>query len=124
MPNAFAYRDRLVDGCTCNGQSATGLAKIEVESDPTLRPGDIVTTKDGQSVFKGDRRLPHKSSEFVPVQQQKQASSPSRRGPSTPVPVEGRAASVPNETVNTERGQAPGFARDNQSNVRRVGPLE
>ena len=54
LPNAFAYRDRLADDCSCTGQGATGLAKIDIQSDPTLRPGDIVSTKEGRAVFRGD----------------------------------------------------------------------
>lgn len=42
MPNAFLYREKLVDGCTCNGKDPFGLARIDIRSDPTLRPGDIV----------------------------------------------------------------------------------
>ncbi len=33
--------------CTCNGRDAFGLASFDVKNDPTLRPGDIVSTKDG-----------------------------------------------------------------------------
>lgn len=44
LPNAFLYRDKLVDGCTCNGKDPFGLARIDVRDDPTLRPGDIVAT--------------------------------------------------------------------------------
>ena len=42
LPNAFRYRDEIVAGCTCNGKDAMGLARIEIEDDPTLRKGDIV----------------------------------------------------------------------------------
>jgi hypothetical protein len=46
LDNAFVYRQKIVPGCTCNGKDAFGLAKIDVASDPTLRPGDIVATGD------------------------------------------------------------------------------
>jgi len=46
LDHAFAYRQKLVPDCTCNGRDAFGLAKIDVASDPTLRPGDIVATGD------------------------------------------------------------------------------
>jgi hypothetical protein len=46
LDNAFVYRQRLVADCTCNGRDAFGLAKIDVASDPTLKPGDIVATGD------------------------------------------------------------------------------
>jgi Protein of unknown function (DUF2865) len=48
LENAFVYREKIVPGCTCNGKDAFGLAKIDIASDPTLRPGDIVSTGDNQ----------------------------------------------------------------------------
>lgn len=50
LPNAFKYRTELVAGCTCNGKDSAGLAKIDVEDDPTLRKGDIVAGPDGLMV--------------------------------------------------------------------------
>jgi hypothetical protein len=46
LENAFVYREKIVPNCTCNGKDAFGLAKIDVASDPTLKPGDIVSTGD------------------------------------------------------------------------------
>jgi hypothetical protein len=68
IQNAFAYRDKLVDNCTCKAKSGTGIAAMEIENDPTLRRGDIVMTRDGPKVFTGDSRLPHKPSDFVPAE--------------------------------------------------------
>jgi hypothetical protein len=48
LDNAFVYRQKIVAGCTCNGKDEFGLAKIDVKSDPTLKPGDIVATGDNQ----------------------------------------------------------------------------
>ena len=48
LANAFVYRDKIVPDCTCNGKDSFGLAKIDVKTDPTLRPGDIVSTGDNQ----------------------------------------------------------------------------
>ncbi len=45
LDNAFLYRRQLVANCTCNGRDAFGLASFDVKRDPTLRPGDIVSTK-------------------------------------------------------------------------------
>ena len=39
--------------CTCNGRDAFGLASFDVKNDPTLRPGDIVSTKDGLMAYAG-----------------------------------------------------------------------
>lgn len=64
LDNAFVYRRQLVAGCTCNGRDAFGLANIDPTSDPTLRPGDVVATKDGLMAFNGGR---NKSGDFTPV---------------------------------------------------------
>jgi hypothetical protein len=45
--NAFLYRKQLVANCTCNGKDAFGLAHFDMTKDLTLRPGDIVATKNG-----------------------------------------------------------------------------
>jgi hypothetical protein len=47
LPNAYRYRDELVKGCTCNGKDPTGLARVKIEDDPTLRRGDIVAGSSG-----------------------------------------------------------------------------
>ena len=53
LDNAFLYRKQLVANCTCNGRDAFGLAPFEMASDPTLRPGDIVVTKNGLMAYTG-----------------------------------------------------------------------
>jgi hypothetical protein len=50
---AFIYRKQLVANCTCNGRDALGLAPYDMTSDSTLRPGDIVATKDGFQAYSG-----------------------------------------------------------------------
>jgi len=50
---AFVYRKQLVANCTCNGRDAFGLAPYDITNDPTLRPGDIVSTKDGFLAYSG-----------------------------------------------------------------------
>ena len=50
LPNAFRYRTELVAGCTCNGRDQVGLAPVKIESDPTLRKGDIVAEAGGLMV--------------------------------------------------------------------------
>jgi hypothetical protein len=61
--NAYLYRKQLVANCTCNGKDAFGLARFDLSSDPTLRPGDIVATKDGFVAYSGARG----QSAFTPV---------------------------------------------------------
>lgn len=53
LATAFSFREKLVAGCTCNGKSPGGLASMDVNKDPTLRPGDIVATKNGLVAFTG-----------------------------------------------------------------------
>jgi hypothetical protein len=53
LDNAFAYRDHYIANCTCNGKDGLGLAHLNANSDPTLRPGDIVVTNAGFVSFRG-----------------------------------------------------------------------
>jgi hypothetical protein len=64
LDNAFVYRQRLVPHCTCNGKDAFGLAKFDLTSDPTLRPGDVVSTKNGFKAYTGKRG---QTDAFTPV---------------------------------------------------------
>ena len=64
LDNAFLYRKQLVANCTCNGRDAFGLAPFEMASDPTLRPGDIVVTKNGLMAYTGK---PGQAGAFTPV---------------------------------------------------------
>jgi hypothetical protein len=66
LPNAFRYRNELVAECSCNGQDSVGLARVDIEKDPTLRSGDIVAGANGLVVAnKSDRR--GASLEFSPA---------------------------------------------------------
>ena len=53
LDTAFLYRKHLVANCTCNGKDAFGLTSFDVKRDPTLRPGDIVSTNEGLLAFTG-----------------------------------------------------------------------
>ena len=64
LPNAFRYRKQVVSGCTCNGRTAFGLAKVDLAADTTLKPGDVVATKAGMTVVEGGR---NKQAELAPV---------------------------------------------------------
>ncbi len=64
LDTAFIYRKQLVANCTCNGKDAFGLAPFDLSSDPTLRPGDIVSTKDGLMAYNGRNG---KADAFTPV---------------------------------------------------------
>ena len=66
LPNAFKYREQLVNGCTCNGKDPVGLASIDVKDDKTLRSGDIVAGAGGLIVASrgGDRK---RTANFTPA---------------------------------------------------------
>ena len=64
LDTAFLYRKELVAGATCNGRDRFGLAHVDVTTDPTLRPGDIVATKTGMVAFTG---MKNKVAEFAPI---------------------------------------------------------
>jgi hypothetical protein len=53
LKTAFLYRKQLVANCTCNGKDPFGLVSFDVKTDPTLRPGDIVSTKEGLMTYSG-----------------------------------------------------------------------
>jgi hypothetical protein len=69
LSNAFVFRERLVANCTCNGKDAFGLAPVDVAADPTLRPGDVVTTENGLMTVAGARSKKRSSqtADFTPV---------------------------------------------------------
>ena len=75
LPAAFVYRKQLVSGCTCNGKSSGGLVHGDAQSDPSLRPGDIVVTNEGLMNYRGNNG---RGSDFSPVQDRKLASTPIR----------------------------------------------
>jgi hypothetical protein len=64
LDTAFLYRKQLVANCTCNGKSALGLSSFDVKRDPTLRPGDIVSTKEGLLAYTGRSQ---QGATFTPV---------------------------------------------------------
>ncbi len=67
LKNAFVYRERLLEGCSCNGGDGAGNTAINITADPTLRPGDIVVTVNGPMVFKGGKLGTHQTSDFAPA---------------------------------------------------------
>jgi hypothetical protein len=67
LGQAFAYRTKVVPGCTCNGKDAFGLVQAEVMTDPTLRAGDIVATADGLKAFQGAPGETHRRADFTPA---------------------------------------------------------
>lgn len=66
LRNAFAFRERVVDNCTCNGRDAHGLVTLNVTEDPSLRNGDIVATNEGFVAYNGHGG--RRNAEFTPIQ--------------------------------------------------------
>jgi hypothetical protein len=64
LDTALLYRKQLVAGSTCNGRDRFGLAHVDVNTDPTLRPGDIVATRNGLVAFTG---MKNKVADFAPL---------------------------------------------------------
>jgi hypothetical protein len=54
LDNAFAYRKKISPDCTCNGHDLFGNALMDISSDPTLRTGDLISTRDGLVPFAGN----------------------------------------------------------------------
>jgi len=75
LDTAFLYRKQLVAGSTCNGRDMFGLARVDVNSDPTLRPGDVVATKTGLVAFTG---MKNKVADFTPVDSYRNLSKGAR----------------------------------------------
>jgi hypothetical protein len=79
LTNAFVYRTKLVDRCTCNGKDPLGLARLDIATDPTLRPGDVVATAEGLKVFSGGAGEHHRSANFTPIDNTRKVSAEVRR---------------------------------------------
>ena len=88
LSTAFLYRKQLIANCTCNGKDAFGLVPLDAKTDPTLRPGDVVSTKEGLETYSGKTG---KTPAFTPV-------TPEALGPqlnSVTTPQAAPAASAP-----------------------------
>jgi len=124
LQNAFVYREKMIPECSCNGVENTGVANLDAESDPTLRPGDIIVTADGPKVYRGvaNNGQPTPAS-FVPVKEFRGMSERERKNLSemritrAQEPVTGRTsvspspAQAPNITVTpAEDIMSRGFA--------------
>ena len=111
LDTAYLYRKELVAGSTCNGRDQFGLARIDVTTDPTLRPGDIVVTKTGLvavtavknkvadfAPLTGDRAVPRSTREKLAGMK----IMPTSRG-ATPVTMSGRAHADENRSAQLAR---------------------
>ena len=112
LDNAFVYRKKLVAGCTCNGRDPFGLARVDVNTDPTLRPGDIVATKTGlvavtaienKVAIHADRQRPRRRQELARETGRACKIMPPSRAGATPVTMSGRARADDNRSAQLSR---------------------
>jgi hypothetical protein len=54
---------------SCHGVNEKATFTVPILADATLRPGDIVATREGLKVFVGGSRLPHSPADFISVRQ-------------------------------------------------------
>jgi hypothetical protein len=92
MDTAFLFRKQLIAGVTCNGRDHFGLARVDINTDPTLRPGDIVASKTGLVAFTG---MKNQVAGFTPL------------GDDRHVPVNTREKLSAVKIMPTARGTAP-----------------
>jgi hypothetical protein len=84
LATAFAYRDKVVENCGCNGKDGLGLARVDISEDMSLRSGDIVATNEGLTAVRSGRA---KSAEFTPINPSSREWSSRLRGVKvTPAP--------------------------------------
>ncbi|MFG1424581.1 DUF2865 domain-containing protein [Roseixanthobacter glucoisosaccharinicivorans] len=80
MPNAFLYRTKLTDACTCTGNGPLGLAAVPIEEDTSLQKGDIVMQADGPRIFAGAKGgVPYSPAAFVTPERYPRITSDLRR---------------------------------------------
>ena len=65
LRNAFRFREKVDATCTCSGLGVTGLGRVAITHDFTLRSGDIVVTERGVRIFAGASRFPYRPADFV-----------------------------------------------------------
>jgi hypothetical protein len=85
LDTAYIYRKQMVANCTCNGKDGLGLAPFEASADPTLRPGDIISTTHGLMAYSGGANA--SARQFTPVQQSSvttELNSVTKRMPHSP----------------------------------------
>jgi hypothetical protein len=103
LENAFAYRERVVENCTCNGRDAYGLVNgMSAADDPTLRRGDIVATNTGFVAYSGSRQ----QAEFTPIASYPGLSAEWRRRLAETRIVPANATAVPPEAIRDAMGRS------------------
>ncbi|PWT90363.1 MAG: hypothetical protein C5B56_05545 [Proteobacteria bacterium] len=103
LESAFLYRKKQAANCTCNGRDPFGLVPLGAANDPTLRPGDLVSTSEGLKTFDG--KSAQGSESFTPVNP---ATLPKNLRPppsqaALPAPTEPSSETMP--PINLPRGR-------------------
>jgi len=94
LANAFAYREQIVPGCTCNGRDSFGMAALKLEDDYTLQADDLISTPKGLVQF----RIWRKDHNFSPMEKTSLVMPPranERRSEITASRKQVRRATVP-----------------------------
>jgi hypothetical protein len=109
LRNAFAYRERMVQGCTCNGRDPYGLVALNPVDDTSLRPGDIVATNEGFVAYSGGGRG---GAEFTPIAsypglsaEWRQRLAETRIAPNNATPIPPEALRRGAATTRDDRGR-------------------
>jgi len=105
LRNAFVYRERTVDNCTCNGRDAYGLVTLSATDDPTLRTGDVVATNGGFVAYTGGNGN-RRNAEFTPIQSYPGLPAELRQRLAQTRIVPNNATPVSPETVRQGAGNA------------------
>jgi Protein of unknown function (DUF2865) len=87
IDNAFAFRQKIVPGCTCNGRDSFGLAPVDIANDTTLRAGDIVATQTGFARYTGSQAQLRKGTGFTPVRLEDATAERRRIATTAPAPA-------------------------------------
>jgi Protein of unknown function (DUF2865) len=114
LSTAFTFREKIVQGCTCNGKDAFGLVTPPVDGDATLQPGDIVATNNGLMAYNGNYGRGHAAS-FTPIASYSGVSAELRRkltetkiepaAAPAPLPVKPSDAAAPARSGKNKRAQ-------------------
>jgi len=103
LENAFVYRQRIVDGCSCNGKDSFGLVRMDVTADPTLRSGDIVSSGDNVKAALIAMHAAKERGQAAQAAAERPALRGSRTATSEPAPRPAKApaeAPVPTEATD------------------------
>jgi hypothetical protein len=100
LETAFRYSKKQTANCTCNGKDPFGLVPLGVKNDPTLRPGDLVSTSEGLMTFGG--RSGQGNVSFTPVNP---ATLPKNLRPPSPLPPTAEASPETMPPTNLPRGR-------------------